>query len=73
MRIVTRRKGESVLIGHNFEIKVKVIEIRGGRVKICFEANKDIPILAEENVNRRKEGGGFTLGAENNSQLIGYK
>ncbi len=46
MLVLSRKKGERVLIGGN--IYVKVIEIRGDRVKLGFEGPGEIPIHREE-------------------------
>ncbi len=46
MLVLSRKKGERVLIGQ--DIYVKVIEIRGDRVKLGFEGPKEVPIHREE-------------------------
>jgi carbon storage regulator len=48
MLALTRKNNESVVIGSSdsFErmVKVTVLDIRPGRVKLGFEANKDVPV-----------------------------
>ena len=46
MLALTRKKGESVVINTNIE--VKVLEIRGDQVKIGISAPKDVPIYRKE-------------------------
>lgn len=46
MLVVTRKSGESILIGDNIEVSISKIE--DGSVKIAIEAPKDIRILRKE-------------------------
>lgn len=46
MLVLSRKIGERVLIGQ--DIYVKVIEIRGDRVKLGFEAPDEVPVHREE-------------------------
>lgn len=46
MLVLSRKTGERVLIGQ--DIYVKVIEIRGDRVKLGFEGPDEVPIHREE-------------------------
>ena len=46
MLVLSRKKGERVLIGQ--DIYVKVIDIRGDRVKLGFEGPNEVPIHREE-------------------------
>ncbi|GKX65462.1 carbon storage regulator CsrA [Inconstantimicrobium mannanitabidum] len=46
MLVVTRKIGESILIGDNIEVSISKIE--DGSVKIAIEAPKDIRILRKE-------------------------
>lgn len=46
MLVVTRKIGESILIGDNVEVSISKIE--DGSVKIAIEAPKDIRILRKE-------------------------
>ena len=46
MLILTRRSGESIMIGDS--IMVKVLGTRGGQVKIGVEAPKDVQVHRQE-------------------------
>ncbi len=46
MLILTRKTGEGIAIGDH--IKIKLLEIRGGQVKIGIEAPNQIPVHREE-------------------------
>ncbi len=46
MLVITRKKGESLLIGDDIEIKISKIE--DGSVKIAIDAPKDKVILRKE-------------------------
>lgn len=46
MLVLSRKVGESIQISDN--IFVKVIEVKGGRVRLSFDAPKEIQILREE-------------------------
>ena len=46
MLILSRKKGESIVINNNIEISV--LEIRGDQIKIGVSAPKDVPIYRKE-------------------------
>ena len=46
MLALTRKKGESLVLGNN--IQVKVLDIKGDQVKLGVEAPKDVSIYREE-------------------------
>ena len=46
MLVLTRKKGERVIIGRQLE--VIVLEIRGNRVKLGFRGPPDVPIHRHE-------------------------
>lgn len=46
MLVLTRKCGEQVVIGR--DIKVKVLEIRGGRVKLGLVGPAEVPMHREE-------------------------
>ncbi len=46
MLALTRKKGESLMIGNNVEIMV--LEVRGDQVKIGINAPKEIPVYRKE-------------------------
>lgn len=47
MLILTRRIGETIIIGHK-SIKVSVNKICGSQVRLCIQAPKDVVIDREE-------------------------
>lgn len=49
--ILTRKLNEWVDIAEG-EIKVKVVRVSGGQVKLMFTADKDIPIMRGELVEK---------------------
>ncbi|MGL6108261.1 carbon storage regulator CsrA [Romboutsia sp.] len=53
MLVVTRKKGESILIGDDIEIKVSKIE--DGSVKLAISAPKDMTILRNEVLEKVKQ------------------
>ena len=46
MLVLTRTVGEELVIGDN--IRVRVSEIKGGRIKLAIDAPKHIPIKRQE-------------------------
>ena len=46
MLVLTRKKGESIMVGDNIE--VKVLDIHAGQVKIGLQAPHDIPVHRKE-------------------------
>lgn len=46
MLVITRKKGESILIGNNVEITV--IKLDDGSVKLAIDAPKNVTILRKE-------------------------
>ncbi len=61
MLVLSRKSSESVEIdgadGCPRVLKVTVLEIRGGRVKLGFEADADVRILRSEVSKRIRTGG----------------
>ncbi|QHI71940.1 carbon storage regulator [Aminipila terrae] len=55
MLILTRKQGESFLLGEKIEISVS--EINGDRVRIAIDAPKDVKILRKE----LKDAGDFNM------------
>lgn len=46
MLVLTRRPGESIVIGQN--VIITVIEIKGGQVRIGIDAPRDVQVHREE-------------------------
>nr|MBO2494549.1 carbon storage regulator [Clostridia bacterium]PZN11661.1 MAG: carbon storage regulator [Caldicoprobacter oshimai] len=46
MLVLSRKAGQSILIGHNIEIKI--IEVQGDQVRIGINAPRDVNILRKE-------------------------
>jgi len=46
MLVLSRKAGQSILIGHNIE--VKIIEVQGDQVRIGINAPRDVNILRKE-------------------------
>ena len=46
MLVLSRKPNESVIIGD--DIKVTIVEIRKGQVRLGFEAPRDVPVHREE-------------------------
>ena len=50
MLVLTRKKGQRVVIGE--DVYVTVLEVRGDRVKLGFECPREIPVHREEIAER---------------------
>ena len=46
MLVLSRKIGQSLLIGN--DIRIKVVEIRGQQVRLGLEAPDDVPVIREE-------------------------
>lgn len=55
MLILTRKTGESIMIGDS--VVVKVLGVRAGQIKIGVDAPKDLPVHREEIYKRIQEEG----------------
>ena len=53
MLILTRRVGETLMIGDN--VRVTVLGVNGNQVKLVTVAPKDVPVHREEIYNRIKQ------------------
>jgi carbon storage regulator len=53
MLILTRRIGETLIIGKDGEIKVTVMGTKGNQVRIGVQAPDDVPINREETLNTK--------------------
>ena len=54
MLVLTRKLNENILIGDQ-EITIKILDIRGGRVRLGIEAPHDVVIRREEVAFERHE------------------
>lgn len=52
MLILTRKVGESIMIGE--DVEVKVLGLRAGQIKIGIEAPKDLKVHREEIYERTR-------------------
>ena len=52
MLILTRKVGESITIGQ--DIKVKIVSVDQGQVKLGFDAPVDVPIFRDELITKVK-------------------
>lgn len=50
MLVLTRKKGEAVIIGNN--IKISIIDIDSDKISIGIDAPKEVKIIREELVNQ---------------------
>lgn len=62
MLILTRKVGESVLIGDG--IKVSVLAVKGNQVRVGIDAPKEVSVHREEVRERLEEGKGGPSEAE---------
>ena len=46
MLVLSRKVGEEIVIGGN--IRIKVVEIRGGKVRLGIVAPRDVPVDRQE-------------------------
>lgn len=54
MLVVTRLIDQKIVIGHNAEIVLTVVDLQGGKVRIGIDANKEIPIYRQEVYDKRQ-------------------
>ncbi|AXU48562.1 carbon storage regulator CsrA [Clostridioides difficile] len=53
MLVISRKEGETVLIGEDIEIKI--VSVDGGNIKLAISAPDDVGILRKEIYERIKE------------------
>lgn len=56
MLILTRKIKQTIVIGDN-EIRVHILSIDNGQVKVGIEAPRDVPVHRKEIYDAAKEGG----------------
>lgn len=62
MLVISRKQGESILIGDDIEIKVSKIE--DGNVKMAISAPKEMTILRNEVLEKVKEENKQAIGSD---------
>jgi carbon storage regulator len=50
MLVLTRKEGESILIGDDIEVTVS--EVRGGRIKLAISAPREVLVMRREVAER---------------------
>lgn len=58
MLVLSRKRNESILIGH--EVSITIVEIRGDKVRLGIEAPQDVTVHRKEvydAIKRLQEGG----------------
>lgn len=71
MLVLSRKKGESVIVAG--DIEVKILETREGRVKLGIEAPKDVMVVRKEVfdvINENREAGKSALSREELIKLL---
>ena len=54
MLVLTRRIGETLIIGNDAEITLSILSVRGNQVRMGINAPKNIPVHREEIYHRIK-------------------
>lgn len=69
MLILTRKVGETLMIGD--EIEVTILSLKGNQVRIGVNAPKDVPVHREEIYDRikRERQGGDGVGSEAGNEI----
>lgn len=62
MLILTRKVGESIHIGD--DVKVTVLGVKGGQMRIGIDAPNDVPIHREELLNKKQTPDAIGSGTE---------
>lgn len=69
MLLLTRKEGESILIGD--DIKITVVEVLGDRVRLGIEAPRSMPVYREEvYLAIREENRQAALGSGSADELL---
>jgi len=48
MLVLSRKKGEQIRVGHNGEVTITVVELRGDKVRLGIQADENVPVHREE-------------------------
>ena len=48
MLVLTRSKGERIVIGKDGDIVIHIVEVRGNQVRLGIQAPKDVPVHRHE-------------------------
>ncbi len=62
MLVLGRKKEQTILIGHDHEITIKVVDYHGRIVKLGIDAPADMPILRGELEREARDNGGRAEG-----------
>ena len=68
MLVLSRHRDESIMIGN--EVRLVVVEIRGDKVRLGFEANRRVPIHRQEVYEAIIRGGSNPMDAIRNSAAV---
>jgi carbon storage regulator len=76
MLVLSRKASESVMVGGNDRcermLKVTVLEIEGSRVRLGFEADKDVPVHRFEVWERIQAGPRRGVAPEGEAMPVGF-
>ena len=68
MLVLTRKSGESLMIGEKIEITI--VSVRGGQVKIGIQAPSDVAIYRKELYEKIKQENVKAAGESKNAKII---
>ncbi|MEX2137825.1 MAG: carbon storage regulator [Pirellulales bacterium] len=76
MLVLSRKASESVMVGgndrHERMLKVTVLEIEGSRVRLGFEADKDVPVHRFEVWERVHAGPKRGISPDGTAMPVGF-
>lgn len=61
MLVLTRKEGESLLIGG--DVKITIYKIGGNSVRVAIDAPQDVLILRSELTEEKRDGGRYSDGS----------
>lgn len=56
MLVITRRPKESIYIGDDKNIRIKILEVRGNQIQIGIDAPREVSIYREEIYEKMCQG-----------------